>query len=75
MAQCVLLRNDCCKTPLHSLTRGMKHLALATRVKSDFDALSSRFQDAARWMIDHPADVALLTPASRLAAPAYRQQR
>src|SRR5215475_9986707 len=38
----------------------MKHLALATRLRSDFDALSSRFQDAARWMIDHPADVALL---------------
>jgi DNA-binding MurR/RpiR family transcriptional regulator len=41
--------------------RAMKHLPLATRLKSDFDALSSRFQDAARWMIDHPADVALLT--------------
>jgi DNA-binding MurR/RpiR family transcriptional regulator len=39
----------------------MKQLDLATRLKSDFDALSSRFQDAARWMIDHPADVALLT--------------
>src|SRR5262245_4312410 len=39
----------------------MKHLVLATRLRSDFDMLSSRFQDAARWMIDHPADVALLT--------------
>lgn len=39
----------------------MKHAALALRLKSDFDSLSSRFQDAARWMIDHPADVALLT--------------
>jgi len=39
----------------------MKHLALANRLRSDFDGLSSRFQDAARWMIDHPADVALLT--------------
>jgi DNA-binding MurR/RpiR family transcriptional regulator len=39
----------------------MKHLTLANRLRSDFDGLSSRFQDAARWMIDHPADVALLT--------------
>src|SRR5215470_7643765 len=39
----------------------MKHLALAGRLKSDFASLSSRFQDVARWMIDHPDDVALLT--------------
>jgi DNA-binding MurR/RpiR family transcriptional regulator len=39
----------------------MTPAALAIRLKSDFDALSSRFQDAARWVIDHPADVALLT--------------
>lgn len=41
--------------------RLMKHAALALRLKSDFKSLSSRFQDAARWMIDHPDDVALLT--------------
>jgi DNA-binding MurR/RpiR family transcriptional regulator len=39
----------------------MSELPLAARLKSDFDVLSSRFQDAARWIIDHPADVALLT--------------
>jgi len=39
----------------------MKDIALAVRLKSDFESLSSRFQDAARWIIDHPADVALLT--------------
>lgn len=39
----------------------MTPATLAIRLKSDFDALSSRFQDAARWVIDHPADVALLT--------------
>jgi DNA-binding MurR/RpiR family transcriptional regulator len=39
----------------------MKDVALAVRLKSDFETLSSRFQDAARWIIDHPADVALLT--------------
>jgi len=39
----------------------MHGLPLAAKLKSDFDVLSSRFQDAARWIIDHPADVALLT--------------
>jgi DNA-binding MurR/RpiR family transcriptional regulator len=39
----------------------MNGLPFADRLKSEFDALSSRFQDAARWIIDHPADVALLT--------------
>jgi DNA-binding MurR/RpiR family transcriptional regulator len=39
----------------------MKDVGLAAKLKSDFDALSSRFQDVARWMIDHPADVALLS--------------
>jgi len=39
----------------------MPELPLAARLKSDFNVLSSRFQDAARWIIDHPADVALLT--------------
>jgi DNA-binding MurR/RpiR family transcriptional regulator len=39
----------------------MQGLPLAAKLKSDFDVLSSRFQDAARWIIDHPADVALLT--------------
>lgn len=34
---------------------------LAARLKSEFDGFSSRFKDVARWMIDHPADVALLT--------------
>jgi DNA-binding MurR/RpiR family transcriptional regulator len=39
----------------------MQGVKLAARLKSDFDTLSVRFQEAARWMIDHPADVALLT--------------
>jgi len=39
----------------------MKQPDLAFKLKSDFDSLSSRFQDAARWMIDHPEDVALLS--------------
>ena len=39
----------------------MKSVALADRLKSDFDTLSVRFQEAARWVIDNPADVALLT--------------
>jgi DNA-binding MurR/RpiR family transcriptional regulator len=39
----------------------MNDMPLAVRLKSEFETLSSRFQDAARWMIDHPADVALLS--------------
>ena len=39
----------------------MREIALAARLKSDFEGLSLRFQEAARWVIDHPADVALLT--------------
>ena len=39
----------------------MKSVALTGRLKSDFDTLSVRFQEAARWVIDNPADVALLT--------------
>ncbi len=39
----------------------MKSVALSDRLKSDFDTLSVRFQEAARWVIDNPADVALLS--------------
>ncbi len=39
----------------------MKSVALAAKLRSDFDTLSVRFQEAARWVIDNPADVALLT--------------
>jgi DNA-binding MurR/RpiR family transcriptional regulator len=39
----------------------MTSVALTDRLKSDFDTLSVRFQEAARWVIDNPADVALLT--------------
>jgi DNA-binding MurR/RpiR family transcriptional regulator len=39
----------------------MKSATLSARLKSDFDTLSVRFQEAARWVIDNPADVALLT--------------
>lgn len=39
----------------------MKDVALADRLKSDFDGLSLRFQEVARWVIDNPAEVALLT--------------
>ena len=39
----------------------MKSATLSARLRSDFDTLSSRFQEAARWVIDNPADVALLT--------------
>jgi DNA-binding MurR/RpiR family transcriptional regulator len=39
----------------------MTSVALSDRLKSDFDTLSVRFQEAARWVIDNPADVALLT--------------
>jgi DNA-binding MurR/RpiR family transcriptional regulator len=35
--------------------------ALVSRLKADFEKLSSRSQAVARWVIDHPADVALLT--------------
>src|SRR5437764_4913983 len=30
-------------------------------LKASFDQLSRQLQEAARWVIDHPADVALLT--------------
>jgi len=39
----------------------MKSATLSARLRSDFDTLSVRFQEAARWVIDNPADVALLT--------------
>lgn len=39
----------------------MKSTTLSARLRSDFDTLSVRFQEAARWVIDNPADVALLT--------------
>jgi DNA-binding MurR/RpiR family transcriptional regulator len=39
----------------------MKSATLAARLKSDFDGLSSQFKEVARWVIDNPADVALLT--------------
>lgn len=39
----------------------MGEAAFAARLKSEFDRLSGRSQAVARWIIDHPADVALLT--------------
>src|SRR6266513_2886835 len=39
----------------------MGDAALAGLLKSEFEGLSPQLQEAARWMIDHPADVALLT--------------
>jgi DNA-binding MurR/RpiR family transcriptional regulator len=37
------------------------NLALPVKLRADFDRLPARSQAVARWMIDHPADVALLT--------------
>ena len=39
----------------------MGDAALVGLLKSGFDSLSPQLQEAARWVIDHPADVALLT--------------
>src|SRR6266700_1625259 len=39
----------------------MGDAALVGLLKSGFDGLSPQLQEAARWVIDHPADVALLT--------------
>ncbi len=39
----------------------MGDAALVGLLKSGFEGLSPQLQEAARWVIDHPADVALLT--------------
>lgn len=39
----------------------MDHAAVAEKLRRDFDALPDQLQRAARWVLDHPADVALLT--------------
>jgi len=39
----------------------MGDVAFAAKLKADFERLSVRSQAVARWVIDHPADVALLT--------------
>src|SRR5712691_115173 len=39
----------------------MGDAALVGLLKSGFDRLSPQLREAARWVIDHPADVALLT--------------
>src|SRR2546421_3925827 len=39
----------------------MGDAALVGLLKSGFDGLSPQLQEAARWVIDHPADVALLS--------------
>jgi DNA-binding MurR/RpiR family transcriptional regulator len=39
----------------------MNQAALTDRLTADFDALPGRLRQAARWVLDHPADVALLT--------------
>ncbi len=39
----------------------MKHSAFTAMLKSSFESLPAQLQEAARWVIDHPADVALLT--------------
>jgi len=54
------------KHPLHPAspggkTRPMKHSTLTAQLKSSFESLPAQLREAARWVIDHPADVALLT--------------
>src|ERR1700730_938263 len=39
----------------------MRDSAFAASLKSGFEALPARLKEAARWVLDHPADVALLT--------------
>src|SRR5436190_9439567 len=39
----------------------MGDAAVVALLKSGFEGLSRQLQEAARWVIDHPADVALLT--------------
>src|SRR5215470_5769930 len=39
----------------------MRDPAFAAALKSGFEALPLQLREAARWVIDHPADVALLT--------------
>src|SRR5258707_12348074 len=40
----------------------MKQLSsFDSRLKANFENLSPQLQEAARWVIDHPADVALLS--------------
>jgi DNA-binding MurR/RpiR family transcriptional regulator len=39
----------------------MGDAAVAALLKSGFEGLSPQLQEAARWVVDHPADVALLT--------------
>ncbi len=39
----------------------MDQAALTERLTADFDALPDQLRQAARWVLDHPADVALLT--------------
>jgi DNA-binding MurR/RpiR family transcriptional regulator len=39
----------------------MGDAAVAALLKAGFDGLSPQLQEAARWVVDHPADVALLT--------------
>ncbi len=36
-------------------------MALHSRLQAEFDTLPSQLRQAARWVLDHPADVALLT--------------
>jgi DNA-binding MurR/RpiR family transcriptional regulator len=40
---------------------GRSSAAFVAELRSNFEALSPRIQEAARWVIDHPVDVALLT--------------
>ncbi len=39
----------------------VRSIALDTRLKADFEKLSPQLKQAARWVIDHPTDVALLS--------------
>lgn len=39
----------------------MKLPSFNSRLRAEFDALSPQLREAARWVIDHPADVALLS--------------
>lgn len=39
----------------------MEQATVLSRLTEAFDALPPQLQEAARWMLDHPADVALLT--------------
>jgi len=53
---------------------GRSSAEFVAELRSRFDVLSPQIKEAARWVIDHPVDVALLTSREQIGRASCRER-